>query len=396
MHRLFNVLILVMLPLTAAAEPLNETRFAAPPALLDFTVNSLSGDARNLAAYYGKPMLVVNVASACGLTPQYAGLQSLHETYATKGLAVVAFPCNDFGAQEPGTHADIAAFCKTRFGVKFDMMEKIQVAPGKRHPFYEKLLADTGEPNKIRWNFEKFLIGRDGTVAQRFAPKVKPNDPALIAAIETALAAPTPEPLAYTHYLGRRVAHTMHWKAADWLTRTEREREEATSVMLKELRLTPGMVVADVGCGNGYHALPMAESVAPDGKVIGSDIQPEMLDFLKARAATENITNIETVSGTLTSPELPSGKVDRILLVDAYHEFSHPPQMLAAMRDALAPGGQIVLLEFRTEDPKIPIKVDHKMSKKQIIKELNANGFRLARSFDELPWQHMLFFERAE
>ncbi|MFT5474126.1 MAG: glutathione peroxidase, partial [Kiritimatiellia bacterium] len=104
MHRLFNVLILVMLPLTAAAEPLNETRFAAPPALLDFTVNSLSGDARNLAAYYGKPMLVVNVASACGLTPQYAGLQSLHETYATKGLAVVAFPCNDFGAQEPGTH----------------------------------------------------------------------------------------------------------------------------------------------------------------------------------------------------------------------------------------------------------------------------------------------------
>ncbi|MDE0838872.1 MAG: class I SAM-dependent methyltransferase, partial [Kiritimatiellae bacterium] len=187
-----------------------------------------------------------------------------------------------------------------------------------------------------------------------------------------------------------------HWKAADWLTRTEREREEATSVMLKELRLKPGMVVADVGCGNGYHALPMAQSVAPGGKVIGSDIQPEMLDFLKTRAAAENITNIETVSGTLTSPELPSGKVDRILLVDAYHEFSHPPQMLAAMRDALAPGGQIVLVEFRTEDPEIPIKIDHKMSKKQVVKELNANGFKLARSFDELPWQHMLFFERAE
>ncbi|MDE0839056.1 MAG: glutathione peroxidase, partial [Kiritimatiellae bacterium] len=173
MHRLFKFFTLVALPFVSAAEPLNETRFAAPPALLDFTVNTLGGDARDLAVYYGKPMLVVNVASECGLTPQYKDLQSLHETYATKGLAVVAFPCNDFGAQEPGTHADIATFCKTRFGVTFDMMEKIQVAPGKRHPFYEKLIAGAGEPDKIRWNFEKFLIGRDGTVAKRFAPKIK-------------------------------------------------------------------------------------------------------------------------------------------------------------------------------------------------------------------------------
>ncbi|NIY16751.1 MAG: methyltransferase domain-containing protein, partial [Nitrospinaceae bacterium] len=169
-----------------------------------------------------------------------------------------------------------------------------------------------------------------------------------------------------------------------------------TSVMLRELRLQPGMVVADIGCGNGYHALPMAMAVAPNGKVIGSDIQPEMLTMLKERASTQNITNIFTVNGTLTSPALEDSTIDLALLVDAYHEFSHPPQMLASIRRALKPGGEVVLVEFRAEDKNVPIREDHKMSKDQVVKELETNGFRLARSFDALPWQHMLFFERSD
>lgn len=349
-----------------------------------------------MAAYYGRPILVVNVASKCGLTRQYKDLQALHEKYGPQGLAIVGFPCNDFGKQEPGTAKEIQTFCEENYGVTFDMMEKISVAPGARHPFYAKLIKDAGGPDKIRWNFEKFLIDRNGKIAKRFAPKTKPQDNELLTAVKQAVAAPAPEPLSYTHYLGRRVAHTMHWKGATWLIRTEREREEATTTMLKELHLKPGMIVADVGCGNGYHAIPMAKDVAPAGKIIGSDIQPEMLQMLKKRAAEANVTNIETVNGTYTSPKLPANTVDRILLVDAYHEFSHPPQMLAEMRDALKADGQIVLVEFRSEDPKVPIKPDHKMSKAQVIKELNANGFKLVRSYDKLPWQHMLFFGKAE
>ena len=202
-------------------------------------------------------------------------------------------------------------------------------------------------------------------------------------------------PPAEKEYMGRPIAQTMHWLAADWLTRTEREREEASSVMLTALKLKPGMVVCDLGCGIGYHALPMAKEVAPDGKILAVDIQPEMLRMLNSRAKHAGLTNIETIKGSLTNPNLPDEAVDLILIVDAYHEFSHPVEMLKAIHKSLKPDGRVVLVEFRAEDRTVPIKPEHKMAKKQVIKELEANQFKLDESFDKLPWQHMLFFKKA-
>jgi ubiquinone/menaquinone biosynthesis C-methylase UbiE len=200
-----------------------------------------------------------------------------------------------------------------------------------------------------------------------------------------------PPPL--THYKGRRIAQTMHYRGAPWLIRESREREEDCSTMLRELAVKPGMTVCDVGCGNGFYALRLAPLVGPTGRVLAVDIQPEMLRLLQARAAEAKVENIEPVLGAVTDPRLPAGEVDLILCVDVYHEFSHPEHMLAGMRKALSPGGRLVLVEFRAEDPLVPIKPLHKMSRKQVLAELQPNGFKLARQFDGLPWQHMMFFE---
>lgn len=194
-------------------------------------------------------------------------------------------------------------------------------------------------------------------------------------------------------YLGRRIAQTMHWMGADWLTRHDREQEEACELMRKTLNLKPGMTVCDMGSGNGYHTIPMAKAVAPDGKAYAVDIQKEMIELLARRAKAENVTNIISVLNTEDDPKLPANSCDLILLVDVYHEFSKPKEMLEGMKKALKPKGQIVLVEFRAEDASVPIKPEHKMSKEQIMKEMTASGMKLARSFDELPWQHMMFFE---
>jgi ubiquinone/menaquinone biosynthesis C-methylase UbiE len=199
-----------------------------------------------------------------------------------------------------------------------------------------------------------------------------------------------PPPL--TEYKGRRIARTMHYTGAPWLIRESRQREEDCAKMLKHLGVKAGMTVCDMGCGNGFYTLQIAELVGDEGRVLAVDIQPEMLRLLKARAETRQADNIELILGDVVDPKLPAGKVDLILCVDVYHEFSHPEHMLAAMRESLAPDGRIVLVEFRAEDPEVPIKPLHKMSKKQIQKELTANGFKLAEQFDGLPWQHMMFF----
>lgn len=199
-------------------------------------------------------------------------------------------------------------------------------------------------------------------------------------------------PPALTEYLGRQIAQTMHWSGAAWLVRHKRDREEATLRMREELRLKPGMKVCDMGAGNGYHTLPMAEAVGESGKVFAVDVQPEMIEMLKERIAAKKLTNIDPIVGLYHDPNLPPASCDLILLVDVYHEFSHPVQMLASMRKALRPGGMVVLVEFRAEDESVPIKPEHKMTKAQITKELTANGYQLAREFDELPWQHMMFF----
>jgi len=197
-------------------------------------------------------------------------------------------------------------------------------------------------------------------------------------------------------YLGRRIAQTMHFTGAEWLTRHEREREEAGEVMRDELKLKPGVNVCDLGCGNGYHTIPIAKAVGPEGKVFGVDIQPEMLDMLKVRALAAEANNIVYVPGSQTETKLPDASCDLILMVDVYHELSNPEPMLQSMKKALKPGGQIVLVEFRAEDHSVPIKPEHKMSKEQIMKEMTANGYTLTRSFDKLPWQHMMWFAAGQ
>lgn len=203
-------------------------------------------------------------------------------------------------------------------------------------------------------------------------------------------------PPALTHYMGREIARTMSYHGAPWLIRDEREREERCSLMLANLGVKRDMTVCDMGCGNGFYSLQLAKMVGKNGNVLAVDIQPEMLKLLRNRMEKEGIENVTPILGSLHNPRLPAGQVDLILLVDVYHEFSHPQHMLQAMRRSLAPGGQIVLLEYRAEDPDVPIKPLHKMSKKQIMKELPANGFQLVKEFDKLPWQHMMFFGRDE
>lgn len=203
-------------------------------------------------------------------------------------------------------------------------------------------------------------------------------------------------PRARKKYKGRQIAVTMHYMGAPWLVRESRQRQEDCATLLGELNIKPGQTICDLGCGNGFYTLQMAKLTGENGKVYAVDIQQEMLHLLSERAKEEQITNIEPVLGTQIDPKLPADSVDLILLVDVYHEFSHPHHMLQAMRKALKPGGVIALAEFREEDPAVPIKPLHKMSKKQILKEFPPNGFKLVRQYDELPWQHLMFFGRAE
>lgn len=203
-------------------------------------------------------------------------------------------------------------------------------------------------------------------------------------------------PPALTEYKGREIAQTMHFAGAPWLTRESREREEDCDTLLRELKLKPGFTVCDMGCGNGYYSLRVAKRIGAKGQVLAVDIQPEMLTLLRERASAAEVKNIRPILGSLVDPHLPKGSCDLILCVDVYHEFSHPEQMLKAMRAALKPDGRLVLVEFRMEDPKVPIKLEHKMSKEQILKELTPNGFKLVQQFDGLPWQHLMWFARDD
>lgn len=203
-------------------------------------------------------------------------------------------------------------------------------------------------------------------------------------------------PPALTEYEGRVIAQTMHWQGAAWLVRHKRDREEATLLMREKLDLKPGMSVCDMGSGNGYHTLPIAKAVGEAGKVFAVEVQPEMIEMLQRRAEEQGIKNITSIIGEPHDPKLPAASCDMILLVDVYHEFSHPEPMLAGMRKALKKDGVVVLVEFRAEDDSVPIKPEHKMTKTQITKEMTKNGFKLVREFDGLPWQHMMFFGAAE
>lgn len=212
------------------------------------------------------------------------------------------------------------------------------------------------------------------------------------AAAETS-AETLPPPL--KRYKGRKIATVMSYAGADWLIRSQRIEEENPQKMLNSLKLKPGQTVCDLGCGNGYYTLELARRVGPEGKVYGVDIQPEMLRLLEHRAGEKGLENVELILSTPIDPKLPKASIDLILLVDVYHEFSYPEHMLGAMRKSLKPDGRVVLVEFRGEDPTVPILPLHKMTKAQVRRELEPNGYKLVEEFDELPWQHVMFFGKA-
>ncbi len=244
----------------------------------------------------------------------------------------------------------------------------------------------------IRWSSMALFAATIGIVLSRPAAAEEPEAPDVST---TEASADELIPPARTKYKGREIAVTMHYLGAPWLTRESRQREEDCATLLAALDIKPGQTVCDMGCGNGFYSLQIARAVGETGKVLAVDIQPEMLHLLSEQAKAEQLGNIELIQGTPVDPKLPAKSVDLILLVDVYHEFSHPEQMLQSMRRALKPQGRIALAEFRLEDPKVPIKLLHKMSKKQILKEFPPNGFRLVEQFDKLPWQHLMFFERT-
>jgi ubiquinone/menaquinone biosynthesis C-methylase UbiE len=196
-------------------------------------------------------------------------------------------------------------------------------------------------------------------------------------------------------YMDREIALVMGHEAAGWLDRPEREKEEQPARLVEILKFKPGEVVADVGAGSGYLSFRMAEKVGPSGKVLAVDVQPEMLAIIRKKMKDRDVTNVEPVLGTETDPKLPAGAVDTIILVDVYHELSHPYEMTAAMAKALKPGGRLVFVEYRLEDKTVPIKLVHKMSERQVIKEMGPFPLKHAKTYESLPWQHVIVFEKT-
>ena len=195
------------------------------------------------------------------------------------------------------------------------------------------------------------------------------------------------------YYLGRQIAHVMGHEGADWLERPDRTSEEGTDILLRELRLKPTDVVADLGAGTGYFTFRMSPLV-PRGKVLAVDIQPAMLAELEQNKRKYQAANVQPVRGTPRDPNLPANTVDLVLIVDAYHEFDYPREMLRAVRNALTPTGRLALVEYRAEDPSVPIKRIHKMSIDQARQEMAAVGLEFIESVETLPQQHLIFFRR--
>ncbi|SPE54298.1 Methyltransferase type 11 (modular protein) [Verrucomicrobia bacterium] len=195
-------------------------------------------------------------------------------------------------------------------------------------------------------------------------------------------------------YLGREIAQVMGHQAADWLERPEREAEEKPGLLLEALGIKAGEAVADIGAGSGYYSRRLAKLVGEGGLVYAVDIQPEMLDLLTNKMAELNIRNVKAVLGTLTDPNLPPNSIDLVLMVDVYHEFDHPYEMVQALCTALKPGGRIVLVEFRGEDPKVPIKRLHKMTETQVRKELADAPLRWVQTIETMPRQHIIVFRK--
>ena len=196
-------------------------------------------------------------------------------------------------------------------------------------------------------------------------------------------------------YLGREIAQVMGHRGAGWLERPERIGEERTDILLTLLPLEAGDTVADIGAGTGYFSLPMAKTVGKTGRVLAVDIQPEMLAIIEGRMQRAGIANITRILGTEADPRLPEGAVDLVLMVDAYHEFSYPMEVMSHVHTALSDRGKVVLVEYRGEDESVPIKPLHKMTVKQATREMSAVGLELHDILDDLPWQHVMIFQKS-
>ena len=192
-------------------------------------------------------------------------------------------------------------------------------------------------------------------------------------------------------YMGREIAYVMGFEGIGWLERPEREKEENVSKLIQNMKIKSDDVIADIGACSGYHAFRMAP-LAKNGLVYAVDVQTEMLMAIEKNKEISKIKNIETILVTEKSVEIPKNSVDKILMVDVYHEFSFPVEMISSMKNALKSNGQLFLIEYRSEDPLVPIKSIHKMSEKQAVKEMEAAGFKLKRNIDNLPWQHCMIF----
>jgi ubiquinone/menaquinone biosynthesis C-methylase UbiE len=192
----------------------------------------------------------------------------------------------------------------------------------------------------------------------------------------------------------RRIAQVMGPAGADWLVRPERESEEHPDEALDDLKIPKGATVADIGAGVGYFTWRLAERVGPNGIVYGEDIQQAMLDQLRKNMAERHLVNVRPVLGAVDTPKLPLNSLDLILMVDVYHEFSEPEKMLDRMREALRQNGRLVLLEYRAEDPNVPIRPEHKMTVKDVRAEVEPEGYRFEQSIENLPEQHLIIFRK--
>ncbi len=192
-------------------------------------------------------------------------------------------------------------------------------------------------------------------------------------------------------YMGREIAHVMGYQGMAWLERPEREKEERTSLLLRNINIQPGDTIADIGAGSGYHVFRMAK-LAPNGLIYAVDIQEEMLAEINRKKTANGVSNIEAVKGDEKSVNLSENSVDKVLIVDVYHEISFPRELMASLYKAMRADAKLFLIEYRAEDPLVPIKKIHKMSEAQAVREMKAAGFKLEKNMDNLPWQHCMVF----
>jgi precorrin-6B methylase 2 len=254
--------------------------------------------------------------------------------------------------------------------------------------------------------FKAVLIAGGAHAAQNHYP-ASPARPAPVSLMAQVQTAPRPaQPLYETRelhdpngtgkfYMSREIAQVMGAGGIPWLERPQRENEERPTEVVAALGLRGGEIVADLGAGSGYFTFRIAPKVGERGKVLAVDIQDEMLETIRRRAAALKVTNVAEVKGSETDPKLPANSVDVVLMVDVYHELAYPFEVMAKVRDALKPGGRVVFVEYRKEDRQVPIKEVHKMSLEQIEKEMAVVALSLSRTVETLPWQHIVIFEKS-